>query len=296
MSSRISLCLLIVMLVFLTSCMKESREEKLNKLKSMKFPELVKLADKNNVDAQLLVGDIYSLGDSIKQDHVKAMKYYKKAADAGFSTAQFRMGLLYIYGVEVKKDPNEAERWLLKAAAQNDREAMYYLGRLNAGSVEVLYQTMLVIGNWKVKQFSPISRAYGLADVSDRSEGRLIPLPIESVHLWGAKFKDHPNYWEALKWYRKAAELDYVDAQNELGKLYYAGLGTVKDMSEAYKWFAIASRLQNEFAVANKETAAKELTKQQIEALDSEVEKWVLNNSVKPISARFELMTGETSR
>jgi TPR repeat protein len=40
---------------------------------------------------------------------------------------------------------------------------------------------------------------------------------------------------EAVKWYRKAGEQGYADAQFELGRCYSEGLGVAKDNAEAVK-------------------------------------------------------------
>ena len=41
------------------------------------------------------------------------------------------------------------------------------------------------------------------------------------------------NYAEAAKWYRRAADLDYAEAQYNLGILYQDGLGIPQDYAEA---------------------------------------------------------------
>lgn len=49
------------------------------------------------------------------------------------------------------------------------------------------------------------------------------------------------HYNEAVKWYRKAAELGYADAQYALGHCYYYGQGFAQDRSEAVKWYRLAA-------------------------------------------------------
>lgn len=53
------------------------------------------------------------------------------------------------------------------------------------------------------------------------------------------------DYAEAAKWFRKAADQDYPDAQINLGLLYYKGLGVPKDPVEAYYWLALGRGQQN---------------------------------------------------
>ena len=44
-----------------------------------------------------------------------------------------------------------------------------------------------------------------------------------------------------MKWWRKAAEQDLPDAQNNLGARYADGQGVAKDAVEAVKWFRKAA-------------------------------------------------------
>ena len=52
-------------------------------------------------------------------------------------------------------------------------------------------------------------------------------------------------YEEAIKWYRKAAEQGYADAQCNLGDMYYLGWGVPEDCEEAAKWYQKAARQGN---------------------------------------------------
>lgn len=45
---------------------------------------------------------------------------------------------------------------------------------------------------------------------------------------------------EAVKWYRKAAEQGFANAQTNLGTMYYNGEGVPKDLVQAHAWWNIA--------------------------------------------------------
>ncbi len=49
------------------------------------------------------------------------------------------------------------------------------------------------------------------------------------------------DYVEAVKWFRKAAEQNYAEAQNNLGACYATGQGVAKDYVEAVKWYRKAA-------------------------------------------------------
>jgi len=45
------------------------------------------------------------------------------------------------------------------------------------------------------------------------------------------------NDSEAAKWYRKAAEQGFAEAQLDLGRCFDSGKGVTKDSAEAAKWY-----------------------------------------------------------
>ena len=64
-----------------------------------------------------------------------------------------------------------------------------------------------------------------------------------SVQPWGYVRQGEgvpQDYKEAVKWYTKAAEQGDVDAQYNLGLMYYNGEGVPKDLVQAYAWYDVA--------------------------------------------------------
>jgi TPR repeat protein len=57
----------------------------------------------------------------------------------------------------------------------------------------------------------------------------------------GKSYYDNKDYTEAVKWFKKAADLNYAPAQNDLGHCYWHGLGVDKDYSVAVKWYRKAA-------------------------------------------------------
>jgi TPR repeat protein len=80
------------------------------------------------------------------------------------------------------------------------------------------------------------------------------------------------NYTEAVKWYRRAADQGYGDAQDSLGKIYLAGLGVQQNYTQAYMWLTLAAanhelptdeKTRND-AAHNRDQAAAKMTPEQI--------------------------------
>lgn len=58
------------------------------------------------------------------------------------------------------------------------------------------------------------------------------------------------DYYEAVKWYRKAAEQGHAGAQKNLGICYYNGRGVTQDYYEAVKWYRKAAEQGNANAMS----------------------------------------------
>ena len=93
---------------------------------------LLRAGEKGLVEAQLLLGAQYLLGQGVTRDPVAARQWYEKAADQGHPKAQTILGLLYIDGTGVKADPQLAVQWFRRAAYQGSAEAQLSLGTLYA--------------------------------------------------------------------------------------------------------------------------------------------------------------------
>ncbi len=53
------------------------------------------------------------------------------------------------------------------------------------------------------------------------------------------------DYAKGLEWMSRAAKLNHVEAQCDVGKYYFNGYGVEKNLEEAYKWFKMAADNNN---------------------------------------------------
>lgn len=181
-------------------------------------------ADRGFVPALYNLGKRYEL---LFKDKNKAIEYYTKAAEQGYTVAmhalrrlykdnaveslkllerlaiygnvndQCELGLEYYHGNIIREDISKAIYWFEKAAKQEDKIAMYYLG-------EIYYNE--------------------------------------------EKYKDSSR---AVYWWRKAAEIGQVDAQNCLAASYYDGDGIEKDVSKAIYWYVKAAKQGDKSAMCD---------------------------------------------
>lgn len=87
------------------------------------------IAEKGDPKMQQMVGSMYSAGAGVKQDHVKAVKWFRKAAETGFAEAQRSLGYKYLLGEGVARNENEGMKWMKRAADQGDKLAIECLER-----------------------------------------------------------------------------------------------------------------------------------------------------------------------
>ena len=130
---------------------------------------------------------MHALRRLYKENTVESIKWLKKLAYYGNTKEQCELGLEYYKGIIINKDISEAIYWLDKAAIKGDETAMFYLG-----------------------------------EIYDQVE-------------------DYQDICKAVYWYRKAAEAGDSDAQYNLAICYEHGDGVEKDFSKAVYWWKKAA-------------------------------------------------------
>lgn len=76
------------------------------------------LAEQGNLEAQVIVGEIYERGLGVTPDYAAAASWYRRAAEAGDRRAQVNLGYLYERGLGVAADPKAALEWYRRAAGR----------------------------------------------------------------------------------------------------------------------------------------------------------------------------------
>ena len=82
-----------------------------------------KAADQGYTKAQYRLGRCYANGFGVEQDKAQAVIWCKKAADQGYAKAQYRLGRCYAHGFGVEQDKAQAVFWYQKAAEQGHQLA-----------------------------------------------------------------------------------------------------------------------------------------------------------------------------
>lgn len=95
------------------------------------------LAAQNYPRALLALGRFHASATGAYRDEVKAIEYYRRAAERGNIEAQYALGTMYADGRGVEMNPATAAAWYEKAATRGMPEAANSLGRLYENGIGV---------------------------------------------------------------------------------------------------------------------------------------------------------------
>jgi S1-C subfamily serine protease len=73
-------------------------------------------AEKGDLEAQVVLGRMYFLGQGTPQNYVEALNWYRRAAVKGNAAAQNNLALMYLNGQGVAKNAIEGAKWMQIAA------------------------------------------------------------------------------------------------------------------------------------------------------------------------------------
>jgi len=84
---------------------------------------LMPLAKKGFREAQTIIGLMYATGNGIVRDDIKAVGWFRKAANLGDADAQTNLGYMYANGLGITINKKKALKWYLRAAEQDHEGA-----------------------------------------------------------------------------------------------------------------------------------------------------------------------------
>jgi TPR repeat protein len=217
-------------------------------------------------DAQFMLAEFYGKGMlALAVDHGKAFGLYVQASKQNHPTATYRAAVCYEVGAGTKKDNKRAVQFYRKAAALGDSLAMHKValillyGKLNS-------QKNLKEGITWLKRAANAADAlhpeslHDLAQCYERRGGCPVLIPDEhyafELYARAAQFGFAPSQYRlgtcyeygllgcqvepsnSVKWYGKAAEQGFPDAELALSSWYLSGSHGVLAQSDtdAYLW------------------------------------------------------------
>ena len=204
--------------------------DKQDYIKAMEWFE--KAAANGNANAQTLIGHMYVNGLGVKPDYAKAIEWYEKAAVNGDATSQNNIDDKYYE--EIEQDYAKVLEWYEKVAASGDSYAQNNIG------------SMYEDGLYVKQDYTKAMEWYKKAASQGNSEAQK---NIGYMYMNGLGVKQ--DYVKAMEWFEKAAAQGNAVAQNNIGSMYLDGLGVKQDYSKAMEWYEKAANQGSTIAQNN---------------------------------------------
>ena len=139
----------------------------------------------------------------------------------------FSLARLYLFGDYLDQDLALAERMLLNAANKGNLDSQRELASEYTSGKRLKRNTTAAL-HWLM-----------MAEQNSASSKLWDQYQLGNFYQYYAD--DAPNYVEAIKWYRKAADEGYYRSQESLGRIYEFGKGMPKDYVQAFKWYLLSA-------------------------------------------------------
>ncbi|TNF33374.1 MAG: sel1 repeat family protein, partial [Gammaproteobacteria bacterium] len=214
------------------------------------------LAETNNADAQFMLGRMYLEQDGNGKDVDKAVNWFKRAAELGHLEAQTTLGQMYFTGDVISVDLQLAARYLQQATRNMQSQPV---------SVGMQPSQLAQVRDNEQNEFNKGLKAY---QAQDYTTALMLWLPLTSpgnadaLYMIGKLYLEldegRRNPVKAEYWLKRAAELGHINAQVELGMMYFSGKDIPKNLSQASLWLLRASQNpQQPLSLAKRSSAAK---------------------------------------
>ncbi len=206
---------------------------------SKAFDLYKQLAEQGNAKAQVAMGNMYRLGQSVNKDVDEAIKWYKKATLQNNSEAAFWIGILYH---KVLGNQPEAIKWFQKSVSWGDNDAKKFLKQAQEY-------------NEKCIQYWNRSVIKGYVEYQKGNYESALSLFKEAISLGDVEGNERE-----YRWYIPEANDTNIDARYMLGQMYENGEGIEKNLDEALLWYTAALNTSISVTRGNATIAIKRVT------------------------------------
>lgn len=242
------------------------------------FALYMQAAKANHPVASYRVAVCHEVGAGTKKDVRRAVQFYRKAAALGHTLAMHKVGMIFIYGLlGHQKNLKEGISWLKRAAANataEHPEALHDLAQCyeKTGGCPVvipderyafdLYSQAANFGyapsQYRLGTFyefgiygCPVDPAQSIKWYSKAAESGYpdAELALSGWYLSGAEGYLRQNDNNAYLWARKAADRGHARAEFAVGHYFEVGIGVPADREEARQWYEKSAAKQYKRAI-----------------------------------------------
>lgn len=173
---------------------------------------------------------MYQNGQGCEKNYETAVKYYRMAAEQGYSRALSNLGFMYNNGYGVAKDYTAAVKYYQLAA-----DLGYEVAENNLG---VMYHN----GHGVERDHEQAVKYYQRSADKGYSYGQF---NLATMYMHGCGIAK--NVAQAVKYYKLSADQGYIRAQLELADIYREGkYGKIED---CFQYYQLAANQKNERAI-----------------------------------------------
>jgi len=183
-------------------------------------------AQKEDPVSMHILGTYYYYGFSVQRYIFKAIEWFIKAAELGYSDSQYILGMIYETIDHDGAHLKQAYHYYELAAHQDHPYALYVLG-VNAIENEEYKDAFIYLER-------AASQQYGLAAYT-------------LGYLYHEKEPKSPL--KAFEWFMIAAKQQHTEAEYYVGMYYQNGKGVPKNIDQAIYWFEKAAMKKNKNAL-----------------------------------------------
>ncbi|MEM7464302.1 MAG: peptidoglycan-binding protein [Pseudomonadota bacterium] len=182
----------------------------------------------------------------------------RQAAAKGDGKALFEVARRYTEGEGVNRDLSEASKWYELSAGADYAPGQYR------------YANFLEKGHGGNSDIAGAAKWYQKA----AENGNALAMHNLAVLYTSGLVDGTPNMKKAIDWFEKAAALGVKDSQVNLGIINAQGLGLTADLTEAYKWFAIAAKGGDTDAAGKRDSIANAMLPEKLAEARGAAELW----------------------
>lgn len=223
-----------------------------------------KAADQGYPEGMFMLHVCYVEGLGVPKNVQKSNYWMEQAAQCGHLVSQKSLGKKYMDGTDVEKDLQKAAYWYEKAANQGDEEAMKKLTELKAQGINVPSAKPLTttVATTHTTSKTPGEKEYQQAEKQWRDDKR-----VKYYEKAANKGYAEAQYWlgwcyrqgkgvgkndtKAAYWVEKAAQQGHVGAMTQIGYCYNEGVGVKQDYQKSHYWSEKAALAGNKVAQYN---------------------------------------------
>lgn len=180
------------------------------------------LADKGDVQAQVVLGQLYYQGGrGVPIDHERALHYFLMAAESGNANAMAYLGKMYTEGSPAVEQSNQTAIMYFKNAAEKGNS----IGQTGLGM-------MYMYGKGVTKDYNKAYKFFQLAADQGWVDGQL---QLGIMYFSGKGVRR--DYKMAVKYFNLAAQGGHVLAYYNLAQMHATGTGVLRNCHTAVEFF-----------------------------------------------------------